>query len=405
MEYIKVYKSTVSNASKTLDRQIQLDSAFRKISSPTIKNRFSSLLVHEKLNFWDFGVMATAVIKNGDSVKIICASKCYTCQVVDIIKDPEGELGDIFGWSRQFDSPWKNVCAVIVKSVKQISSEEIKLLLSKSKQLINSFFQVGTELSSFSWTIENSDSAIKSLDKSAFLHKGTAIPVDIRPFFMEEQLKSGQKIPLKLLVGDDFFEAHIEMDTQESARARMFWHSDFSNRLKTLFPHHYQMFKDDLKDSASELFMRFSRIDGYKVYEVSFSGELKQETILHDIVSEVIEEKGSSKDGAVKEYYGKRYERDPANRKKAIKIHGLTCKVCNFNFEETYGERGSDFIEVHHRKPIHTCEGEAQTINPHTDLIPVCSNCHRMIHRRSDAVLTVEELKEILNRIHKAKTL
>lgn len=262
---------------------------------------------------------------------------------------------------------------------------------------------INAELSSFSWTINNKNTATKVLDKSAFLHRGTAIPVEIRPFFIEVDLKSGQKLQLNLLVGEESFDAHIEMDTQESPRARLFWNSDFSKKLQKLFPYHYQMFKDDLKDSVSELFMRFDRVDGFNSYIVSFTGELKQVTLQQDFQSEEVEDKGFSKDGAVKEYYGKRYERDPANRKKAIKIHGITCKVCNFNFEEFYGERGTDFIEVHHRKPIHTFEGEAQTINPLTDLIPVCSNCHRMIHRRSDSVLTVEELKEIYLSVWKTK--
>jgi 5-methylcytosine-specific restriction protein A len=35
-------------------------------------------------------------------------------------------------------------------------------------------------------------------------------------------------------------------------------------------------------------------------------------------------------------------------------------------------------------------------INPETDLIPVCANCHRMIHRRHDEVLSIEELKAII---------
>ena len=35
-------------------------------------------------------------------------------------------------------------------------------------------------------------------------------------------------------------------------------------------------------------------------------------------------------------------------------------------------------------------------INPEEDLVCLCSNCHRMIHRRRDKILTVEELKEIM---------
>ena len=45
------------------------------------------------------------------------------------------------------------------------------------------------------------------------------------------------------------------------------------------------------------------------------------------------------------------------------------------------------FIEVHHIVPLHSIEGEV-TVNHVTDLIPVCSNCHRKIHRKKDNILT-----------------
>jgi hypothetical protein len=120
-----------------------------------------------------------------------------------------------------------------------------------------------------------------------------------------------------------------------------------------------------------------------------------EEVITNDIDSEKAEEDTYYKDGAVKQYYGKRYERNPENRKRAIEIHGLSCAACGFNFEEVYGDWGKDFIEVHHVKPLSTI-GEKVAIDPKNDLVPVCSNCHRMIHRRKDDVLTVEELKFLL---------
>lgn len=120
-----------------------------------------------------------------------------------------------------------------------------------------------------------------------------------------------------------------------------------------------------------------------------------EKVIVDDIESEKAEEDSYYKDGAVKNYYGKRYERNPENRKRAIEIHGLSCVVCGFNFEEVYGERGEDFIEVHHVKPLSTI-GEEVEIDPKEDLVPVCSNCHRMIHRRKDNVLSVEELRKYL---------
>lgn len=106
-------------------------------------------------------------------------------------------------------------------------------------------------------------------------------------------------------------------------------------------------------------------------------------------------EEGNGIEGTKRKYLVNKFERDPKNRKKAIEIHGLNCCACGFNFEEVYGERGTDFIEIHHIKPLSTLN-EAVEINPETDLVPLCANCHRMVHRRKDNVLEVEQLKSIL---------
>lgn len=102
------------------------------------------------------------------------------------------------------------------------------------------------------------------------------------------------------------------------------------------------------------------------------------------------------KEGAPKQHYITKYERDPKNRAAAIKIHGTTCCVCGFNFQDIYGERGNGFIEVHHIKPLANLDAPIE-INPAEDLVCVCSNCHRMIHRRKNEILTPEELKEMMS--------
>ena len=88
-------------------------------------------------------------------------------------------------------------------------------------------------------------------------------------------------------------------------------------------------------------------------------------------------------------------ERDPRLRKQAIKIHGTTCVACNFNFAEKYGKYGEGYIEIHHLKPHSSVKGE-RAVDPKSDLVPVCSNCHRMIHK-PDPMLNIEELKKIIN--------
>lgn len=62
-----------------------------------------------------------------------------------------------------------------------------------------------------------------------------------------------------------------------------------------------------------------------------------------------------------------------------------------------YGERGKDYVEVHHIRPISSFEGSEQNIDPKTDLVTVCFNCHRMIHRKPDDIMSVENLKTIIS--------
>ena len=95
--------------------------------------------------------------------------------------------------------------------------------------------------------------------------------------------------------------------------------------------------------------------------------------------------------------YSTKYERNQKNRRLAIKIHGTKCHICGFDFEKIYGERGRGFIEVHHIKPLYENQEETE-IDPKTDLICVCSNCHKMFHRKKDNVPTPEELKKIVSR-------
>lgn len=96
-------------------------------------------------------------------------------------------------------------------------------------------------------------------------------------------------------------------------------------------------------------------------------------------------------EGNKKQSYTTTYERDRKLRNEAIKIHGLTCMACGVNFKEMYGEWGKGFIHVHHTKPV--SEG-LRKVNPKTDMIVLCPNCHSMVHRRKKKTLTLGELKK-----------
>lgn len=99
-------------------------------------------------------------------------------------------------------------------------------------------------------------------------------------------------------------------------------------------------------------------------------------------------------EGDVRYVMGKRYERNPLNRKLCLSIKGYDCVVCGMNFEKMYGPIGHNYIHVHHIVPVSRL-GKGYIIDPVADLVPICPNCHSMLHKKEPPFLP-EEMKEIL---------
>lgn len=80
------------------------------------------------------------------------------------------------------------------------------------------------------------------------------------------------------------------------------------------------------------------------------------------------------------------------------RLHGgrIVCECCGFDFTKAYAI-SDEYIEVHHRFPFSQTEGE-HPVNSQTDLVPLCANCHRMIHHGQGGrgnCMSLEELKRI----------
>jgi len=106
------------------------------------------------------------------------------------------------------------------------------------------------------------------------------------------------------------------------------------------------------------------------------------------------EEKTTYTEGTPNQVTQTQYERNPFAREACIKHFGYSCAVCQFDFEIHYGEIGKNFIHVHHLTKVATV-GKPYEVNPVKDLIPVCPNCHAMLHRQNPP-LTIEVLKSLL---------
>ncbi|XAS73399.1 HNH endonuclease [Micrococcaceae bacterium Sec5.1] len=99
-------------------------------------------------------------------------------------------------------------------------------------------------------------------------------------------------------------------------------------------------------------------------------------------------------EGAVMSVKVNRYERNPLNRLRCISHYGCECWACDLDFEKTYGPPAAGFIEVHHRIPV-SAMGEGYMADPIRDLVPLCSNCHSVAHRRNPPYQPWE-LRELL---------
>lgn len=124
------------------------------------------------------------------------------------------------------------------------------------------------------------------------------------------------------------------------------------------------------------------------------------ENIAKDDIESALLEDGARWEGGSKKRFVNYYERKPKPRAAAVLIHGTQCKACGFDFEKVYGARGKSFIEVHHLRPVSSLERKLK-IDPQKDMAVLCSNCHRMIHRKKDDVLTVDELRQLIEEIKK----
>lgn len=106
-------------------------------------------------------------------------------------------------------------------------------------------------------------------------------------------------------------------------------------------------------------------------------------------------------EGSVKAILINSYERNQSARNACLehfkRKNGGTvkCEICDFSFKKIYGKQFEDKIHIHHVVEISTIKKEYK-IDPISDLIPVCPNCHYIIHSRKPAYTPCEVKKMIV---------
>ena len=161
---------------------------------------------------------------------------------------------------------------------------------------------------------------------------------------------------------------------------------------------------EDFKNSVIEKFLSWSESVDYINIDQKFATDQKRlkrfELLVHfdeipkhffksnDLLEENFDE---FVEGFRKEIIKENSYRDHKLIKAAKEYFAPTCVICDFNFEKTYGLHGKGFIEMHHLIPI----SEGKRVSSIKDLAPVCSNCHRMLHK-GNVTLEIEDIKKMI---------
>lgn len=236
----------------------------------------------------------------------------------------------------------------------------------------------------YSWTIFSETVAVKETDTSFFNHKESGVPMEIRWFFDADHFPDKKRdIPVRLLFRGQSYDAHLNL--HKLGKVRIIWYADLDKELNKYY------------HGGTYPLARFEKVGSDK-YSIEFMDDIENALVFEKDGSDPLESVYIPQvEGMKKAFYVTRYERNKENRRNAILIHGTRCMICGFDFASVYGEAGVGFIEVHHIKPL-ADKDEITTVNPETDLVCLCSNCHSIIHRKKNGVYTVEEVRKMVKK-------
>ena len=175
---------------------------------------------------------------------------------------------------------------------------------------------------------------------------------------------------------------HIELIVEENYKLFIFYQSSFPRTDETK-PAEFKSFK-------SKLHARELLIEDGKYFAIELSNS-------KDLVSGATEVTSNHQDfweGNKTSKLSTKYERNPEARAACLAKKGYTCEVCEFDFHKTYGDIGKNYIHVHHTVKVADRQGPYK-VNPIKDLVPLCPNCHAMVHKNNPPYST-DELKEII---------
>lgn len=228
-------------------------------------------------------------------------------------------------------------------------------------------------LKKHSWTIKD-DMAYKLLDKCAFLHHSTRIPIDIRIFFHITDMANQERKEVFMIYQDQEYKASISFLDN---RTTLFWNYDFSKVLKNAYPGFFTAYSaGDNPPNDDTPIIIFSKDSDINRYFVSFAPDYFNTTLSNKLSTHYLEllAKHSRKNPLTRQTITNTYERSPIIAEYAKRRANGFCQLCDSPapFKD---KDGNPFLETHHI--VWLSEGGEDTVENTTAL---CPNCHRKMH-------------------------
>ena len=185
-----------------------------------------------------------------------------------------------------------------------------------------------------------------------------------------------------LPVGDDPAKFSRSLDSKIKSFYKNKLHKGFESLFEIIDINSVYEIKKDIVSHPGLVYQRGrsgdSRIEGLDLYIKFLNTEVDRSAISTssrpmDNTSTIMEGKHIAREQVF-------IQRNPEARKKCIEHFGCKCAACGLVMSDKYGEIGKGFIEVHHLNPIHLFD-DTHLVDYSTDLIPLCPNCHAMIHK------------------------